>query len=57
MLKIFDEFSIKYNYSDFATNIHYYNGWKTNKAYKINKKVILPYAAWGLVLADTSRII
>ena len=46
MLKIFDEFSIKYNYSDFATNIHYYNGWKTNKAYKINKKVILPYAAW-----------
>jgi len=23
-------------------NIHYYNGWKTNKAHKINSKVILP---------------
>ena len=49
MLKIFDEFSIKYNYSDFSTNIHYYNGWKTNKSYKINNKVILPYAAWDCI--------
>lgn len=23
-------------------NVHYYNGWCTNKAYKINKKVIIP---------------
>lgn len=27
---------------DFGTNIWYYNGWKTNKAHKINKKIILP---------------
>lgn len=30
---------------NFKKNIHYYNGWKTNKAYKINKKVILPLSA------------
>lgn len=23
-------------------NVHYYNGWKTNNAYKLNKKVIIP---------------
>ena len=36
----------EYCYSDFSKNIHYYNGWKTNKAYKINNKIILPYDAW-----------
>ena len=46
ILEIFDEFSRKYNYSDFSKNIHYYNGWKTNEAYKINNKIILPYSAW-----------
>lgn len=24
-------------------NVHYYNGWKTNKAYIINNKVVVPY--------------
>ncbi|MEI2356072.1 DUF4942 domain-containing protein [Mesobacillus zeae] len=28
---------------DFSTNIHYYNGWNTNEAYKIGKKVIYPF--------------
>jgi len=30
-------------------NIHYYNGWRTNKAFKVNKKVIIPIHAgyWG----------
>ena len=36
--------SHQYAYSDeLSNNIHYYNGWKTNKAWYINKKVILPY--------------
>ena len=40
---LFDTFSSKYSYLDEASNnIHYYNGWKTNKAHKINKKVIIP---------------
>lgn len=29
-------------YPEFSKNRHYYNGWKTNSAYKIGKKVILP---------------
>lgn len=43
ILKLFDDFSNKHSFSEeFGKNIHYFNGWKTNKAYKINKKVILP---------------
>lgn len=43
ILKMFDELSGKYAYhEEFGTNIHYYNGWKHNKAHKINSKVILP---------------
>lgn len=49
IVKLFDELSFQYSYSDeLGRNIHYYNGWKTNKAWIINKKVILPCMnAWG----------
>lgn len=44
IIKLFDELSYQYSYSDeLSNNIHYYNGWKTNKAWYINKKVIMPY--------------
>lgn len=43
ILKLFEEFSNKHHwYDEMSKNIHYYNGWKTNKAWKINKKVIIP---------------
>jgi hypothetical protein len=43
ILKLFDDLSAKFHWNqEFGKNVHYYNGWKTNKAYKINKKVILP---------------
>lgn len=45
ILKLFDELSLKHTWDDGVTeskNIHYYDGWKTNTAWKINKKVILP---------------
>lgn len=43
ILNLFDEFSHKYHwFNETSKNIHYYNGWKTNKAWKINKKVIIP---------------
>ena len=40
--------SYQYSYSsEYGNNVHYYNGWKTNKCWIINKKVILPfYNAW-----------
>lgn len=32
----------KYHQNEYSRNIHYYNGWKTNNAFKINKKFIYP---------------
>lgn len=32
----------KYHMNQYSTNIHYYDGWKTNDAYKINKKIVYP---------------
>ena len=40
IIDLFDEFSIKGYWDENSSNIHYFNGWKTNKAYIVNKKVI-----------------
>lgn len=45
VLDIFDMFSRRHSYDGNNVeekNIHYYNGWKTNKAFKVGKKVIIP---------------
>jgi Dimethyladenosine transferase (rRNA methylation) len=44
ILALFDEMSRKFAYDESIHNgnVHYFNGWKTNKAYKINRRVILP---------------
>ena len=43
IIELFDELSYKHSwYNETSKNIHYYNGWKTNKAWIINKKVIIP---------------
>ena len=43
IIQLFDELSYKYHWFDETSkNIHYYNGWKTNKGWIINKKVIIP---------------
>jgi hypothetical protein len=51
ILSLFEEFSNKYHYYDECSrNVYLYNGWKTNKAYKINKKVIIPlngFTGWS----------
>lgn len=48
IMDLFEKFSSQYSYIDQSSNnIHYYNGWKTNKAHKVNKKVIIPmYGVW-----------
>lgn len=44
IIELFDKLSHQYSYSDeLKNNIHYYNGWKTNKAWYINSKVIIPW--------------
>src|SRR5699024_779519 len=35
----------RYHMNEYSTNIHYYDGWKTNDAYRINKKVIIPISS------------
>jgi len=43
ILDLFEEFSHKHSwYAETSRNIHYYNGWKTNQSWKINKKIIIP---------------
>lgn len=54
ILKLFEEFSNKYHYYDETSqNIHYYNGWKTNKAWIINKKVIIPLSLFDMYGRNT----
>ncbi|SFE90086.1 DUF4942 domain-containing protein [Peptostreptococcus sp. D1] len=40
--RLFEEFSCRYSYDEYSKNIHLFNGWKTNKSWKINNKVIIP---------------
>ncbi len=48
ILTLFEELSNTYHwFNECSKNIHYYNGWKTNKAYKINQKVIIPLNAFN----------
>ena len=43
ILDLFDTLTVKYaHWSECKTTVWLYNGWKTNKAHKIGKKVILP---------------
>ena len=44
IVRLFDEFSHKHHWRDEdSKNIHYYSGWKTNKSWIINDKIIMPY--------------
>ena len=49
IITLFDELSRQYAWSsETDNNIHYYNGWATNKSWYINQKVILPFMnAWS----------
>lgn len=46
IVDLFDSFTSQY-YDENSTNIHYYNGWTTNKAYIVNKRVIEGARAWS----------
>ena len=42
---IFNKLTVKHAWDEnfHFSNVHYYDGWKTNKAYFVNKKVVVPY--------------
>jgi hypothetical protein len=53
IVELFDYLSCQYSYTDeFSKNIHLFNGWKTNKSWYINKKVIVPLSAWSRTLGS-----
>lgn len=65
ILKIFDQFcNYSYRRNDKGEpdcdNVHFYDGWLTNKAHKINHKIILPIngiaAKWGSWDKDYKKI-
>ncbi len=56
IIKVFDEMTHKYSwYPETENNIHYYNGWATNKAWIINRKVILPMDAFRYSYVGNSK--
>lgn len=47
IINLFDEFSSKHYWDKDSKNIYMFNGWKTNKAHKINKRVITRINGFG----------
>ena len=66
VVRLFDDFTRNYAWDDkneFEKNIHYFNGWKTNKAFFINKKVIMPWfnfidwtSNWSVDYKDAQKL-
>ena len=46
IMKTFDYFTQRFSYTEWSDNVHYYTGWKTNKASYVNKRIILPLYAF-----------
>ena len=47
ILDLFDKLSARHSWDkDMQDNIHYYNGWQTNCAWKINRRVIIPLSVF-----------
>lgn len=45
----FDRLSRQHHWDEDSANVHYYNGWCTNKSWKINEKVIMPGHPWDTI--------
>ena len=43
ILKMFDDWTGKYHWSETTSNRHYFDGWKTNDCFAVGKKVIVPF--------------
>ena len=46
IMSVWEDFTSRYSYTEYSKNIHYYTGWKTNKSFAVNKKVIIPLYAF-----------
>lgn len=58
VIDIFDMFTIRHCYRDTVheKNIHYFNGWKTNNAFKVGRRVVIPiYGSYSGPFRDYGR--
>lgn len=51
---LFEKFTSRHQ-KKYSSNIHYYNGWKTNDAFKVNKKIIVPISHLGFTPWDLGK--
>ena len=61
IVALFDKLTQEHSwYPECAKNVHYYNGWKTNKVHKINSKVIIPvsgmFSTYAWAAKDTFEV-
>ena len=47
IMKVWDTFTCRFAWSNYSQTVHFYDGWTTNKAFKCNKKVIIPLNAFN----------
>jgi len=53
IVKLFEDFTARYSWAEYSSSVLHYSGWKTNDAFKINKKVIIPlYGSMNSWYAD-----
>ena len=43
IIKLFDDWTRKYHWDENSQNRHYFDGWRTNDAFSVEKKVIIPF--------------
>lgn len=43
IMALFDDWTRKHHWDENSQNRHYYDGWRTNDAFAVNKKVIIPF--------------
>lgn len=58
IMELFDDWTRKWHWDENAQNRHYFNGWRTNDAFAVNKKVIIPlraYDCWSSKYAPEFR--
>lgn len=47
IMKLFDDWTRKYHWDENAQNRHYFDGWRTNDAFAVNSKIIIPLYAFS----------
>lgn len=48
IIELFNDWTVKYHWDENSTNRHYFDGWRTNDAFAVNKRVIISFrSVWG----------